>query len=147
MAVPRPSSSTRTREWGEACCRMVLVSCTQNKTTIKANHAVVSSMWGGGRRAAGWCSSPVHKIKQPIKANHAAVSSMSSLSLPRLGAVLNKRFYVRNGDASPARWPACRDSTNSFHYCNHHSLGVKSSHATSVGLRCYIFIYVKMLIT
>jgi hypothetical protein len=50
----------------------------------------------GGRRAAGWCSSPVHKIKQPIKANHAAVSSMSSLSLPRLGAVLNKRFDVRN---------------------------------------------------
>ncbi len=32
----------------------------------------------GGRRAAGWCSSPVHKIKQLIKANHAVVSSMSS---------------------------------------------------------------------
>ncbi len=32
----------------------------------------------GGRRAARWCSSPVHKIKQLIKANHAVVSSMSS---------------------------------------------------------------------
>jgi hypothetical protein len=51
----------------------------------------------GERRAAGWCSSPVHKITQPIKKIHAAVSSMSSVSLPRLGAVHNKRFYVRYG--------------------------------------------------
>ncbi len=50
-------------------------------------------------------------------------------------AVRCLKWYVSNSDTSHARWSVLRDSTStmSFHYCNHHSLRIKSSHEERKG--------------
>ncbi len=78
----------------------------------------------------------------------------SSVSLPRLGAVLNKGlgcskrvWRTVKPNMYIVQWSAWRDSTKFSHRCNPCSLGTKWSQVMSVRLRCYCTVFIPLAVT